>query len=97
MDSALAAFKGGNKDIKKPTITKVGDQIRFSVRFANTALKLVGKDTIFLAPAKQFESIYAAIKQSVLAGEFDKQLEPLEKRVIARGQALSKTRQGAKK
>ncbi len=93
MDDALAAFKAGNKDIKRPVITQVGDNVRFSVRFANTALKLVGEDTVFLAPKAKFEEIYAAIKESVLKGDFDKQLEPLEKRVAERGKALSASKQ----
>lgn len=94
MDVALADFKNGNADVKRPVITQSGDNVRFSVRFANTALKLVGEDTIFSAPADKFEEIYAAIRASVVAGEFNEQLAPLEARVAERGAKLSASRKG---
>ena len=77
MDDALAAFKGGNKDIKRPTIKQAGDSVVFSVRYANTALLLDGANKEFAVPANKFEEVYNAIKTSVLAGEFNEQLAPL--------------------
>ncbi|MFC0683413.1 hypothetical protein [Novosphingobium clariflavum] len=85
MDKALAAYKGGNKDVKRATIIKKGDEVKFSVRYANQALKLDGKDGEFVVPADKFEEIYGAIKAAVLAGEFDSQLAPLEANSKQRG------------
>ncbi|WP_449471677.1 hypothetical protein [Sphingobium chungangianum] len=96
MDKALAAFKGGNADIKRPTIVKKGDEVKFSVRYANTALKLDGKESEFVVPADKFEEIYAAIKGAVLAGEFDSQLAPLEANSKARGQKMAAAKKAAK-
>lgn len=85
MDKALAAYKNGNKDVKRATIVKKGEEVKFSVRYANQALKLDGKDSEFVVPAPKFEEIYAAIKGAVLAGEFDDQLGPLEAKSKDRG------------
>ncbi|MFX4088011.1 hypothetical protein ACKU27_23250 [Sphingobium yanoikuyae] len=85
MDKALVAFKAGNKDVKRPTIIKKGDEVKFSVRYANQALKLDGKDGEFVVPADKFEEIYGAIKAAILAGEFDSQLAPMETKSKDRG------------
>lgn len=96
MDKALAAFKAGNKDTKRPTIVKKGEEVKFTVRYANQALKLDGKDSEFVVPAAKFEEIYLAIKGAVLAGEFDDQLAPMEKKAKERGQRMAASKAAAK-
>ena len=89
MDKALAAYKAGNKDVKRPTIVKKGDEVKFTVRYANQAIKLDGKDKEFVVPAAKFEEIYLAIKGAVLAGEFDDQLAPMEAESKKRGAKMA--------
>lgn len=96
MDDALATFKAGNKDVKRPTIKQVGDSVVFSVRYANTALLLDGANKEFAVPAKQFEDVYNAIKTSVLGGEFNEQLAPLAENAKKRGKAMAKSKAAAK-
>lgn len=96
MDKAYATFKAGNKDVKRPTIVKKGDEVKFSVRYANQALKLDGKDKEFVVPAKEFDDVYGAIKTAILAGEFDSQLTPMEKNSKARGQKMAASKAAKK-
>ena len=88
MDKALAAYKKGESG-SRPTIKAVGDQVQFSVRYANTAIELAPGITIAQVPAVQFETVFAGIKDSALAGEFDKQLAPLAANTAERGKRLS--------
>ncbi|WP_082635244.1 hypothetical protein [Sphingobium baderi] len=99
MDKALAAFKAGNKEVKRPTIVKKGDEVKFSVRYSNSPMKLTAEETEVVVPAKEFEAIYAAIKESALAGEFDAQLASLSANAKTRGQtgAASRKANAAKK
>lgn len=92
MDKALAAFKGGNKDVKRPTIVQKGDEVKFSVRYSNSPMKLAGEETEAVVPAKDFEAIYAAIKESALKGEFDAQLAGLAASAKSRGQTGAASR-----
>jgi hypothetical protein len=102
MDNALAAFKRGNKDhngeaLKRATITQSGDNVFFSVRYANAPLLLDGENKEFSVPASKFEAVYAAIREDALKGAFDEQLEPLAARVRARGAKASEARAAKKK
>lgn len=100
MDRSLALFKAGNKDVKRPTIVQKGDEVKFSVRYSNSPMKLNGEETEAVVPAKDFEAIYAAIKESALAGEFDAQLVKLSESAKSRGQtgaASRKANAGKKK
>ena len=77
MDVALAAFKNGESTKKRSAIVQKGSEVRFCVRYGNRALTLVDSDTQFVAAADKFESVYAAIKEAVLNGEFDTQIAEL--------------------
>lgn len=92
MDKALAAFKNGNKEVKRPTIVQKGDEVKFSIRYSNSPMKLNGEETEAVVPAKDFEAIYLAIKESALAGEFDAQLTKLSENVKKRGQTGAASR-----
>lgn len=92
MDIALAAFKNGESAKKRPAIVQKANEIRFSVRYGNRALTLVGSDTQFVVAADKFESVYAAIKDAVLTGEFDAQIAELAANAKKRGQAMAASR-----
>ncbi|HKY53334.1 MAG TPA: hypothetical protein VJM08_03470 [Anaerolineales bacterium] len=101
MDNALATFKRGNKDakgveVKRATIVKKGNEVKFSVRYANAPLKLVGDETEFVVPADKFEEVFLAIKADALKGAFDAQLAPLAARVKARGENAAAARKSKK-
>lgn len=97
MDAALAAYKAGNKDIKRPTIRLSGEEVVFSVRFANQALELAPGISQASVPVGQFEQVFAAIRESVLAGEFDNALEPLAAKAADRGRSVSASKRAAPK
>lgn len=97
MDNALANFKRGNKnakgeEVKRPTIRAAGDNVIFSVRYANVALKLDGTNTEFSVPAAKFEDIFKAIRESAIGGEFDGQLKDLAVSVRERGEKAAAAR-----
>lgn len=92
MDVALAAFKNGVSTKKRPAIVQKGSEVRFCVRYGNRALTLVGDETQFVAPADKFDSVYAAIKDAVLNGEFDTQIAELAANAKKRGQAMAASR-----
>lgn len=92
MDVALAAFKNGGNTKKRPAIVQKGSEVRFCVRYGNRALTLVDNDTQFVAAADKFESVYAAIKEAVLNGEFDAQIAELVASAKKRGQAMAASR-----
>lgn len=92
MDVALAAFKNGESTKKRPAIVQKGSEVRFCVRYGNRALMLVDSDTQFVAAADKFESVYAAIRDAVLNGEFDTQIAELAANAKKRGQAMAASR-----
>lgn len=92
MDVALAAFKNGENAKKRPAIVQKGSEVRFCVRYGNRALTLVDSDTQFVVAAGQFESVYAAIKEAVLNGEFDTQIAELAANAKKRAQSMAASR-----
>ena len=92
MDVALAAFKNGESTKKRPAIVQKGSEVRFCVRYGNRALTLVESDTQFVAAADKFDSVYAAIKEAVLNGEFDTQIAELAANAKKRAQAMAASR-----
>lgn len=97
MEIALGNYKRGNKtakgeEVKRPTIRAAGDNVIFSVRYANVALKLDGTNTEFSVPAAKFEDIFKAIRESAIGGEFDGQLKDLAVRVRERGEKAAAAR-----
>jgi len=69
-----------------------GDNVAFSVRYANRPLKLVGEETVLAVPKEQFVEVLNAIKQEVADGAFKGQLEEMEAAVRKRSEAMRKTR-----
>jgi len=92
MDIALAAFKNGENTKKRAAIVQKGSEVRFCVRYGNRALTLVDSDTQFVVAADKFDSVYAAIKEAVLNGEFDTQIAELAANAKKRGQAMAASR-----
>lgn len=92
MDIALAAFKNCENTKKRPAIVQKGSEVRFCVRYGNRALTLVDSDTQFVVAADKFDSVYAAIKEAVLNGEFDTQIAELAANAKKRGQAMAASR-----
>ena len=92
MDIALAAFQNGENTKKRPAIVQKGSEVRFCVRYGNRALTLVDSDTQFVVAADKFASVYAAIKEAVLNGEFDAQIADLAANAKKRGQAMAASR-----
>ena len=88
----LAAFKNGESTKKRPAIVQKGSEVRFCVRYGNRALTLVESDTQFVAAADKFDSVYAAIKEAVLNGEFDTQIAELAANAKKRAQAMAASR-----
>jgi len=92
MDVALAAFKNGESTKKRPAVVQKGREVRFCVRYGNRALTLVDSDTQFVVAADKFDSVYAAIKEAVLNGEFDTQIAELAANAKKRAQAMAASR-----
>ncbi|OAH42790.1 hypothetical protein AX777_06000 [Sphingobium yanoikuyae] len=65
-----------------------GDQVGFSIRYANSPLKLVGDETKIVVPKAQFVEVMEAIKADVLKGDFKAQLEEKELQVRARADKI---------
>lgn len=70
----------------------VGDNVGFSIRYANSPLKLVGDETKVVVPKAQFVEVLEAIKADVLKGDFKAQLDAGEAKVRQRSETMSKTR-----
>jgi hypothetical protein len=66
----------------------VGDNVGFSIRYANSPLKLVGDETKIVVPKAQFVEVMEAIKADVLKGDFKAQLEEKELQVRARADKI---------
>lgn len=101
MEKALAAYKAGGKradgsTVGRPTIVQKGSEVKFSVRFANKAIELVPGITEAVVPAVAFEQTYNAIKDDVLKGNYNSQLEPMAADAAKRGKTGAATRASKK-
>ena len=66
----------------------VGDNVGFSIRYANSPLKLVGDETKIVVPKAQFVEVMEAIKADVLKGDFKAQLDEKEAQVRQRSSKI---------
>lgn len=73
-----------------------GDNVGFTIRYANSPLKLVGDETHVVVPKAQFVEVMNAIKADVEKGKFKKQLEAGEAAVRQRSATMSQTRKAKK-
>jgi hypothetical protein len=64
----------------------------FSIRYANTALKLKGEETQLAVETKLFPEALAYFADEIGKGKFDQQLEALEKARAARTEKMRETR-----
>ena len=69
-----------------------GDNVGFTIRYANSPLKLVGEETHVVVPKAQFVEVLTAIKADVDKGKFKAQLDAGEEKVRQRSESMSKTR-----
>jgi hypothetical protein len=73
-----------------------GENVAFTVRYANSPLKLLGEEKEVAVPKDKFVEVLTAIKADVEKGAFNAQLEEMEKQVKARSVKMSETRRKAK-
>lgn len=69
----------------------------FSIRYANTALKLKGEETQLAVETKLFPEALAYFADEIGKGKFDQQLEVLEKARAARTEKMRATRKSKPK
>lgn len=69
----------------------------FSIRYANTALKLKGEETQLAVETKLFPEALAYFADEIGKGKFDQQLEALEKARAARTEKIRATRKSKPK
>ncbi|WP_313040748.1 hypothetical protein [Sphingobium yanoikuyae] len=69
----------------------------FSIRYANTALKLKGEETQLAVETKLFPEALAYFADEIGKGKFDQQLEALEKARAARTEKMRATRKSKPK
>jgi hypothetical protein len=74
-----------------------GDQVGFTIRYANSPLKLVGDETVVVVPKAQFVEVMESIKTDVEKDAFKAQLDAQEAKVRKRSEAMAKTRAAKKK
>lgn len=72
------------------------DNVAFSIRYANSPLKLVGEEKVVVVPKAQFVAVMQAIKADVEKGEFKDQLEAGEAKVRQRSATMATTRKANK-
>ncbi|MBT0671291.1 hypothetical protein HT136_23245 [Novosphingobium profundi] len=73
-----------------------GDNVGFTIRYANSPLKLVGEETNVVVPKAQFVEVMNAIKADVVKGAFKSQLDAAEERVRARSAKMAASRSSKK-
>lgn len=69
-----------------------GENVAFSIRYANSPVKLVGTETVAVVPKAQFVEVLEAIKADVVKGEFKSQLDAQEAKVRQRSASMAETR-----
>lgn len=74
-----------------------GDNVGFSIRYANSPLKLVGDETQVVVPKAQFVEVLEAIKADVVKGSFKAQLDQGEAKVRSRTASMAAKRAGKSK
>tara|TARA_B100000378_G_scaffold239676_1_gene207642 strand:+ start:7018 stop:7410 length:393 start_codon:yes stop_codon:yes gene_type:complete len=69
-----------------------GENVAFSIRYANSPLKLVGDEKTVVVPKAQFVEVLQSIKADVEKGEFKTQLDAGEAAVRKRSATMAATR-----
>ena len=95
IDRQIELFKKPNAEGRRWFEVK-GENVGFTVRYANSPLKLVGDETHVVVPKAQFASVMGAIKEDVEKGAFKDQLDVLEETVRKRSATMSATRAAKK-
>lgn len=93
IDKQIELFKKPNTEGKR-WFTTEGDNVGFTIRYANSALKLVGEEKQMAVPKAQFLDVMAGIRADVAKGDFKAQLDTIEGKVRDRSKRMSETRQG---
>ena len=73
-----------------------GENVAFTVRYANSPLKLLGEDKEVAVLKDKFVEVLNAIKADVEKGAFNSQLETMEAQVKARSAKMGETRRNKK-
>ncbi len=73
-----------------------GENVAFTVRYANSPLKLLGEEKEVAVPKDKFVEVLNAIKADVEKGAFNEQLTALETQVKARSAKMGQTRRKGK-
>lgn len=96
IDKQIELFKSPKAEGRRWFEVK-GDNVAFTVRYANKPLKLVGEETNVVVPKGQFVDVMQSIKADVEKGEFKAQLDDIEAGVRKRTESMRKTRAKNKK
>jgi len=94
IDKQIELFKKPNTEGKR-WFTLEGDNVGFTIRYANSALKLVGEEKQMAVPKAQFLDVMAGIRADVAKGDFKAQLDTIEGKVRDRSKRMSETRKKA--
>lgn len=95
IDKQIELFKAPRSEGRRWFEVK-GENVAFTIRYANSPLKLVGEETKVVVPKAQFVEVLTAIKADVEKGSFKSQLDEKEAQVRQRSASMAKTKAAAK-
>lgn len=95
IDKQIELFKKP-KDEGRRWFEIKGDKVGFSIRYANSPLKLVEEERVVVVSKAQFVEVLEAIKVDVLAGAFKDQLDAAEANVRKRSAKMAESRKRKK-
>ncbi len=96
IDKQIELFKAPKTEGRRWFEVK-GENVAFSIRYANSPLKLVGDETVAVVPKAQFVDVMQSIKADVQKGEFKAELDAQEARVRQRSASMAETRKAKPK
>lgn len=91
IDKQIELFKAPRTEGRRWFEIK-GENVAFSIRYANSPLKLVGEEKTVVVPKAQFVDVLQAIKADIIKGEFKAQLDAGEASVRKRSASMAETR-----
>jgi hypothetical protein len=83
IDKQMELFKNPKAEGRR-WFEQKGDNVGFTIRYANSPLKLIGDETHVVVPKGRFVEVLTEIKADVIAGAFKDQLGASEAKVRQR-------------